>query len=311
MERIDPAIGVPPHLADAALALGNFDGVHIGHQAVIRTAVAHAHAAGRPALVATFEPHPSRLFRPDAPPFALTSTSQKLEIFAGLGVDGAVVLPFDAAMAALSAAAFAEEWLGRKLRVSHVVTGMDFHFGKGRSGHAQDLPALGLHLGFTAQAIGAVENGSETISSTRIREMLRAGNPREAASLLSRPFTIRGPVIAGAQLGRTIGIPTANQKLGAYLRPRFGVYAVHAVLPDGSVQDGVANLGIRPMFDMPDELLESWMFDWSGDLYDQDIDVQLIEWLRPELKLGSLEELKAQVALDAVQAREALSRRRG
>lgn len=306
MERIDPAGGVPAHLAGGALALGNFDGVHIGHQAVIRAAVAQAHRAGRPALVATFEPHPSRFFRPDTPPFALTTTAQKLAIMAGLGVDGAVVLPFDAALASLSAPDFARLWLAERLRVSHVVTGEDFHFGKGRSGHAGDLPLLGAGLGFTAEAIGAVEDGSEPISSTRIREALRAGNPREAAALLSRPFTIAAPVIPGAQLGRTIGVPTANQKLGEYLRPRYGVYAVRAALPDGSVRDGVANLGTRPMFDVPEELLESWIFDWSGDLYGQEIAVQLVEWLRPELKLGSLEELKARIALDVEEARAAL-----
>ena len=307
MQRIDPAAGVPASLAHGALALGNFDGVHLGHQAVIRAAITHAHDRGRPALVATFDPHPSLYFRPDSPPFALTSTEQKLEILAALGVDGVVVIPFNQALAGLGAEDFARIWLAERLRVSHVVTGTDFHFGKGRSGHAEDLPRLGARLGFTAGAIAAVDAGGAPVSSTRIRAALQQGDPREAARLLSRPFTLSGPVMAGQQLGRTIGVPTANQKLGAYQRPRYGVYAVRVRLADGSVHDGVANLGIRPMFDTPEELLESWIFDWSGDLYGQTIGVELVEWIRPELKLASLDALREQVAHDADRARFLLS----
>lgn len=307
MERIDPAAGVPATLAHGALALGNFDGVHLGHQAVIRAAIAHAHVRGGPALVATFDPHPSLYFRPDSPPFALTTIEQKLEILAGMGVDGVVVIPFTPELASLGADDFARIWLAERLRISHVVTGEDFHFGKGRSGHAADLPRLGSRLGFTAGAIAPVDDGGAPVSSTRIRAALQQGKPREAARLLSRPFTLSGPVVAGQQLGRTIGVPTANQKLGAYQRPRYGVYTVRVRLPDGSVQGGVANLGIRPMFDTPEELLESWIFDWSGDLYGQNIAVELVEWIRPELKLTSLEALRQQIALDADMARRLLA----
>ena len=306
MERLDPAIRLPDRLAGGALALGNFDGVHIGHQAVIRAAVDHAHKLGRPALVATFEPHPSLFFRPDSAPFALTTTSQKLDILAGIGVDAAMVIPFNQALAALPAEDFARIWLGERLRVAHVVTGEDFHFGKGRGGRADDLPRFGRQLGFTASALKPVDDGFDVVSSTRIREALQAGDPREAARLLSRPFAIAGEVVGGQQLGRTIGVPTANQRLGPYQRPRYGVYAVRVRLPDGSHHAGVANLGIRPMFDLPQELLESWIFDWSGDLYGQNIAVELIDWIRPELKLPSLGALRAQIAHDAAEARRLL-----
>lgn len=298
---------VPPAMRGGAVALGNFDGVHRGHQVVIGAAVSAARAAGRPALVATFDPHPSLYFRPETPPFALTTTAQKLDRLRDLGVDAAVVIPFNAELAGLSAEAFTQRWLVERMGVSHVVTGEDFTFGKGRSGSAQTLKALGEALGFTTEAVSPVRADAETISSTRIREALTAGDMAEAARLLTRPFAVRAPVIHGAKLGRTIGIPTANQLLGSYQRPRYGVYAVRVHLPDGSVANGVANLGIRPMFDPPKELLETWILDWSGDLYGAEIEVDLVACLRPELKLDGLDALKAQIAADAEQARRILS----
>jgi riboflavin kinase / FMN adenylyltransferase len=301
---------LPASLRGGALALGNFDGVHRGHQAVIRSAMEVARAQGRPALVATFDPHPSRFFRPDAPPFALTTTAQKLDLFAGLGLDGAVVIPFDGALAGLSAHAFAQEWLGDRLGISHVVTGQDFTFGKGRSGDAPMLADLGAGLGFTACALAPVTDDIGTaegaISSTRIRAALQAGDMPLATSLLSRPFTIAMPVVHGEKRGRTIGVPTANQELGDYLRPRYGVYAVRVRLPDGEIRTGVANLGIRPMFEPPRELLETWIFDWSGDLYGKVIHVELAHFLRPEMKLDGLDALKSQIARDADAARALL-----
>ncbi len=305
---------LPASLRGGALALGNFDGVHRGHQAVIRAAMDIARLQGRPALVATFDPHPSRFFRPDAPPFALTTTAQKLDLFAGLGLDGAVVIPFDAALAGLSAEGFAHGWLSDRLGISHVVTGQDFTFGKGRSGNAAILAALGAELGFTASALAPVteirfdgERGDGPISSTRVRAALQAGDMPLATSLLSRPFTIAMPVVHGDKRGRTIGVPTANQELGDYVRPRYGVYAVRIRLPDGIVRAGVANLGIRPMFTPPKELLETWIFDWSGDLYGQVVEVELAHFLRPEMKLDGLEALQAQIARDADEARRLLA----
>lgn len=308
MEILRQAAVAPLHLRRGALALGNFDGVHRGHQAVIGAAVAQARADGRPALVATFDPHPSLFFRPDTAPFALTSMAQKLEHFAALGVDAAVVIPFDAAVAGLTADAFAEQWLVEKLAVAHVVTGSDFTFGKGRSGSAASLGALGAVHGFAAHAVSPVADGALPVSSTRVREALLAGDMAAAAALLSRPFAIRGVVVDGDKRGRSIGVPTANMELGDYLRPRFGVYAVRVRLPGGERVDGVANLGVRPMFTPPKLLLESWLFDWAGDLYGQTLDVELVQHLRDERALDGLEALMQQIGRDAAQAREVLER---
>ncbi|MFN7398909.1 MAG: bifunctional riboflavin kinase/FAD synthetase [Sandaracinobacter sp.] len=298
---------VPAELRGGALALGNFDGVHRGHQAVIGAALRAARAAGTPALVATFDPHPSRHFRPDSPPFALTTPAQKLKLFEGLGVDGAIVIPFDAALAGLSAQDFAKQWLVNRLGISRVVTGEDFTFGKGRSGSAATLADIGQTLGFSAEAVAPVAACAAIVSSTRIRQALVEGDMQAAATLLTRPFTIAMPVIHGDKRGRTIGVPTANQELGDYLRPRYGVYAVRVRLPDGSLANGVANLGIRPMFTPPKELLETWILDWSGDLYGQTIEIQLVRWLRGEMKLDGLDALKAQIAKDEQAARAVLA----
>ena len=306
MKRLEGQGEAPADLKGGALALGNFDGVHKGHQAVIGAAIARARAIGGPALVATFDPHPSRHFRPDTPPFALTTLDQKLRHFESLGVDGAVVIPFDAALAGLTADEFAAQWLAGRLGIRHVVTGEDFTFGKGRSGDAATLAALGRLHGFTAEALTPVTASDETVSSTRIRAALADGDMAEATRLLTRPFAIEGEVIHGDKRGRTIGVPTANVELGGYVRPRYGVYAVRVHLPGSAIANGVANLGVRPMFDPPKELLETWILDWSGDLYGRRIEVELVQWLRPELKLDGLEALKAQIAMDAEAARKAL-----
>lgn len=307
MERVTGGAELPQALRGGVAALGNFDGFHAGHQAVVGRALALARSQGVPALVVSFDPHPARLFRPEAAPFALTGIDQRLDLFAGFGMDGGVMLPFTRDMAALSAADFVTEWLVRRLGLSGVVTGEDFTFGKGRSGSVADLATLGRAQGFTAEVVAPVTDGEGTISSTRIRQCLAGADPGGAARLLTRPFTIRAPVERGAQLGRQLGFPTANQRLGDYVRPAYGVYAVRARLPDGGVVPGVANLGIRPMIAPPVELLETWLLDWSGDLYDQVIAVELIAFLRPEMKLPSLEALTAQVMADAAAARAVLA----
>ena len=297
---------VPATLRGGAVAIGNFDGVHLGHQAVIRAARNWAHAAGRPALVATFDPHPSRLFRPEAPPFALTSLQQKLARFDALGLDGAVVIPFTPALAALSPEDFVADWLVSPVAPGHVVTGSDFSFGHRRAGDAATLARLGAAHGFSTRALEPVLDGGRPVSSTRIREALVAADPGEAARLLTRPFAIAGPVIPGDQRGRQIGVPTANMELGDYVRPAFGVYAVRARLPGGPWLRGVANLGIRPMFDPPKLLLETWLLDWTGDLYGQTLEVALIAYLRGEARFDDLAGLKAAIEADARAAREIL-----
>ena len=306
MERLDGGSTVPPHLAGGIVALGNFDGFHLGHQAVVGQAVARARAEGRPALVATFDPHPVRHFRPDTPPFRLTTLDQRERLFAAAGVDAMVVFAFDAALAALSAEAFAER-LAARLQVAGVVTGEDFTFGQGKRGDVAMLAALGTAHGFTAETVGAVTLDGETVSSSRIRALLRAGDPRGAARLLTRPFAIEGTVQHGDKLGRTIGYPTANLDMGKYLRPAYGIYAVTARLPDGRQVQGAANLGIRPTFDPPKELLEPYFFDFSGDLYGQTIEVALIDYIRPEAKFDSLDALTAQMEADCAEARARLS----
>ena len=307
MERLDGGSAVPAHLAGGIVALGNFDGVHLGHQAVVGRAVARARAEGRPALVATFDPHPVRYFRPDAPWFRLTTLDQRARLFAQAGADAMVVFRFDAALAALSAEDFIAERLERALQVAGVVTGEDFTFGHAKRGTVAMLRAAGGRGGYAVDTVGPVMLDGAPVSSTRIREALRAGDMRGAARLLTRPFAIRGTVQHGDKLGRTIGYPTANVDMGDYLRPAYGIYAVRGYLPDGRVVPGAANLGVRPTFEPPKELLEPYFFDFSGDLYGQEIEVALIDYLRPEAKFSGLDELVAQMDRDCARARELLA----
>ncbi|SDE77728.1 FMN adenylyltransferase /riboflavin kinase [Sphingomonas carotinifaciens] len=289
-------------LAGGIVALGNFDGFHLGHQAVVGAAVARARGEGRPAIVATFDPHPVRLFRPDTPPFRLTTLAQRARLFAEAGADAMVVFRFDEALAALSAEAFVTERLMERLRVGGVVTGEDFTFGARKSGNVAILRALGAVHGFSTQAIGPVTLDGEPVSSSRIRAHLRLGEARAAARLLTRPFAIQGLVQHGDKVGRTIGYPTANVDMGKYLRPAYGIYAVRGRLADGRVLDGAANLGIRPSFDPPKELLEPHFFDFAGDLYGERIEVELVDYLRPEAKFDSLDALVAQMDADCARA---------
>jgi riboflavin kinase/FMN adenylyltransferase len=307
MQRLDGGSAIPRDLAGGIVALGNFDGFHLGHQAVVGAAVARARAEGRPALVATFDPHPVRHFRPDTPPFRLTTLDQRERLFAAAGADAMVVFRFDAALAALTAADFIERRLVDALRVGGVVTGEDFTFGQAKGGDAALLRATGARYGFHATAIGPVTLDGEPVSSTRIRESLRAGDPVAAARLLTRPYAIQGVVEHGDKVGRTIGYPTANVAMGKYLRPAYGIYAVRGRLADGRVLDGAANLGIRPQFEPAKELLEPYFFDFAGDLYGQRIEVELIEYLRPEAKFDGLPALMAQMDADCARAREVLS----
>jgi riboflavin kinase/FMN adenylyltransferase len=274
---------------------------------VVGRAVARARAEGRPALVATFDPHPVRFFSPDAPPFRLTTLDQRARLFAAAGADAMVVFRFDAALAALSAEAFIAERLAGLLGAAGVVTGEDFTFGRGRGGNVDLLRTLGPAHGIAAEAVAPVMLGDEPVSSSRIRAALQAGDCAAAARLLTRPFAIAGEVRHGAKLGRTIGYPTANLDLGSYLRPAYGIYAVRGRLPGGRIVGGAANLGIRPSFDPPVELLEPYFFDFSGDLYGQTIEVELIAYLRPEARFDTLDALVAQMDRDCAAARAILA----
>jgi len=304
--RLDARDPVPDSLRGAIIALGNFDGFHRGHQAVAGEAIGWARAEGRPAIVATFDPHPVRHFAPDAPPFRLTTLDQRQELFEAAGADAMLVFHFDAELAATTAQDFVGKLLGERLGAGGVVTGEDFTFGKARGGNVAVLAELGAAQGMGARAVGAVSEDGEVVSSSRIREALKAGDCATATHLLTRPFAIRGIVEHGAKLGRTIGFPTANLTLGSYLRPAYGIYAVTATLPGGRVVHGAANLGIRPSFDPPIELLEPHFFDFSGDLYGQEIEVEFHHYLRPEAKFDSLEALTAQMEQDCLTARKLL-----
>ncbi|MGN7159115.1 bifunctional riboflavin kinase/FAD synthetase [Sphingomonas sp. SAFR-052] len=307
MQRLDGGAVIPAAMRGGIVALGNFDGFHAGHQAVVARVVARARAEGRPAIVATFDPHPRRYFQPHLPPFRLTNLDQRERLFAAAGADAMLVFGFDAALAGLSAEAFAAERLAGMAGAVGVVTGTDFTFGKGRSGDVAVLKALGERYGFTAETVAPVDDGQAVVSSSRIRDALREGRPREAAAMLTRPFAVEGVVEPGAQLGRQLGYPTANLSMGKYLRPAYGIYAVTGRLPDGRVLKGAANLGIRPTIaGEPVELLEPYFFDFSGDLYGQTIEVALIDYLRAEAKFESLDALKVQMALDCEHARAVL-----
>lgn len=307
MVRLGGEAPVPADVRGGIVALGNFDGFHVGHQAVAGAAIARARAEGRPALIATFDPHPVRYFKPDAAPFRLTTLDQRERLFAQAGADAMLVFAFDARLAGLDARAFVTERLLGYVGAAGVVTGEDFTFGRGKSGNVDVLRALGAELGFSVDTVGPVVDGGDVVSSSRIREALQAGRPREAAALLTRPFAVQGVVQGGAKLGRTIGYPTANINMGKYLRPAYGIYAVRGRLPDGRVLMGAANLGIRPMFEPPVELLEAYFFDFAEDLYGQTVEVELIEYLRPEAKFHDLAALQAQMAADCARAREILS----
>jgi riboflavin kinase/FMN adenylyltransferase len=303
MIRLDHRQPIPEALRGAILALGNFDGFHLGHQAVVGEAIGWAREHGCPCIVATFDPHPMRHFQPDAEPFRLTTLDQRQELFAKAGADAMLVFHFDSAMASEPAEQWADGMISRHIGAAGIVTGEDFTFGKGRGGN----PALLREHGVETRTVGAVHDEAGPISSSRIRAALKAGDCATATRLLTRPFAIRGIVQHGDKRGRSIGFPTANIDLGSYLRPRYGIYAVTGLLHGGRLVHGAANLGVRPTFDPPKELLEPFFFDFDGDLYGQEIEVGFHHFLRGEAKFDSLEALTMQMEQDCVQARALLA----
>lgn len=295
----------------AAVALGNFDGVHLGHQAVIGEAARIAHARGLPFGVMTFEPHPREFFQPDQPVFRLTPFRIKVRQLEAIGVDHLFVLHFDAALAGKSAEAFVVEVLSEGLSAGHVVVGYDFVFGNKRRGNAALLRELGGLHGFDVTTVAPVAAaGGEVYSSTRVREHLRAARPAAAARLLGRPWEIEGRVEHGEARGRDLGYPTANLAPDDYLQPALGIYAVKAGIDEGRAtvwRDGVASLGSRPTFGGRTVLLETHLFDFTGDLYGRHLRVVLVDYLRPELKFPDAEALMIQMAEDSRLARATLA----
>jgi riboflavin kinase / FMN adenylyltransferase len=296
---------MPPEWKGGVVALGNFDGVHRGHQALLAQAQKPAGALGAPLLALTFEPHPRGFFVPDTGPFRLTLAPAKTRLLAEHGVQAVLAQHFDAAFAALPAEAFVGDVLLKGLGARHVVCGYDFTFGARRSGNVERLRAEGKARGFGVTVLDPVMREGEIYSSTRIREALRAGMVSEAAKLLGHPWEIEGTVELGDQRGRTIGFPTANVDLGQHLRPRFGVYAVRALV-DGVWRDGVANLGRRPTFGKLKENFEVHLFDFAGDLYGKTLRVTMVDFIRPEMKFEGLDQIKAQIAADGEAARRIL-----
>jgi len=302
---------VPSSLKGAVVALGNFDGVHLGHQALIGEARAQAESRHAPMGVVAFEPHPQEFFRPSTDSFRLTPFRTKARLIAGLGADVMFALNFDAQMAAKSAQAFVMDVLVDGLGVGAVVIGADFQFGKGRAGNAAVLAYMGEMEGFGVTVFDPVgAPGVEKISSTRIREALKAGRPDEAAALLGHHWTVEARVEHGDARGRSIGFPTANMHIAECLKPAFGVYAVRAAIIENDVEvsrhEGVANFGIRPMFETQEPLLETYLFDFDGDLYGKHMAVELVSYIRPEAQLAGLDALKAQIVRDCEAARAAL-----
>ena len=292
----------------AAVAVGAFDGVHRGHQAVIADAARAARALNAPLGVVSFEPHPRRFFQPDAAPFGLMTPDQMAHALGDLGVERLYLLPFDAEMAGMSDRDFAEQVLAQGLGVRHAAVGFDFTFGKGRTGSPEALRTYGVELGFTVSVTDRIDDPDGLkLSSSAVREALKAGDMARAAAILGRPFAIAGQVVHGDKRGRTIGVPTANVPLGGYMRPAYGVYATRTRLADGRVFGGVANLGVRPMWKTPEPMLEVWLFGFDGDLYGQVVETQLIAYLRPEAVFDGLEALKAQIDADAEAAIAALA----
>ena len=302
---------LPPDPKGCVVALGNFDGVHLGHQAVIAAAGTLARRMDAVFAVMTFEPHPRLLFQPALQPFRLTPFRVKTRLIENLGADLCLMQHFDVQFAAQSAHDFVVNLLVGHLGVKGVVVGHDYVFGQNRQGNPQFLRQMGSDLGFAVKVIDpvAADNG-EVYSSTQVRNHLINGRPRDAARLLGRPWEVEGRVEHGDKRGRTIGFPTANLGLEDYQRPATGVYAVRVGLENGAnIQwfDGVANFGHRPTFDKTDELLEVHILDYSGDLYGRHLRVQMLDFIRPEQKFASLDDLKQQINRDALQARTLLA----
>lgn len=310
MAIFESTSGLPPAARGSVVAIGNFDGVHRGHEAVIAAVDAQAAALGAPRAVLTFTPHPRRFFQPEAPPFELVTFETKARLLAGLGVEHIFRLTFDRALSQVTAQAFVEEILAGDLGVRHVVVGENFAFGHRRGGTVGYLQEMGRTLGFGVTVLPArADVDGEVVSSSAIRERLRAGDPRAAARLLGRYWELAGAVTPGQRLGRDLGFPTANVALGGLLEPAFGVYAVRAGLARGERtlwRPGVANIGIRPMVAATAPLLETHLFDTDEDLYGQPLRVAFVAYLRPEARFADMDAMVAQMREDAAAARAIL-----
>ena len=295
---------------NAVAAIGNFDGVHLGHQSVLKKVHSLAKNLNAPMGVVTFEPHPRSYFAPDAPNFRLMSSSAKATRLEKLGVSKLYELNFNAALSKLNPEEFARNVLSEGLKLRHVLVGEDFCFGKDRKGNVKILKDLGADLGFGVSSLELIKGKHGEISSTSIRNLLSEGKPKEAASHLGHWHRIEGPVVGGEQRGRVLGYPTANMELSGLHIPKIGVYAVLIDILDGPYKGsfkGAASIGVRPMFGKNSPNLETYIFDFSGDIYGAQISIALVEYLRPELSFDSVETLVEQMAYDCEKAKEMLA----
>jgi riboflavin kinase/FMN adenylyltransferase len=294
--------GCPPR---PVVALGNFDGVHIGHQAIIRTAMERAQQIGGAAFALTFDPLPAKVLAPDRAPRLILTPEDRFDLLQGSGLDGVIVLAFDRTLSRLTPAQFASEYLRRKIGALAVVVGHNVSFGHNRTGNAETMKALGVELGFDAIVVGPVQLEGLEVSSTSVREAILSGDLRLAARILGRPHFLSGPVVHGRERGRTIGFPTANIENRTECLPPDGVYATRLILPDGAYPS-ITNIGMRPTFAEPERTFEAHIFNFDRDIYGQHVKLELIERIRPERKFASGQELAAQIASDLKHAKEVL-----
>jgi riboflavin kinase/FMN adenylyltransferase len=295
-----------PHYPVPVVALGNFDGVHIGHQAILKTAIERARSVGGRALALTFDPLPAKVLNPAHAPQLITTPEDKYELLRSFGLDGVLVLTFSRQLSMLSPEEFASEYLCRRIRSRIVVVGHDVSFGHGRAGNAEVMRRLGERLGFETIVVGPIECDGVPVSSTLVRELIKAGDMTRAARLLGRPHFLRGLVVQGRKRGRTIGFPTANIQSRTECRPPDGVYATRVVLEEG-IYPSITNIGMRPTFAEPERTIEAHIFNFDSDIYGREMKLEIIARIRPERKFESAQALAAQIAADLQRAKEILS----
>lgn len=296
------ALGRPPR---PVVALGNFDGVHVGHQAILRTAIERARAVDGTAFALTFDPLPAKVLAPDRAPRLILTPEARFDLLQRSGLDGVIVLEFNLELSRLTPLQFASEYLKRKIGALAVVVGHNVSFGHNRAGNAATMKTLGAELGFDAIVVGPVQLGNKEVSSTSVREAIISGDLRLAAAILGRPHFLSGPVVHGRERGRTIGFPTANIQNRTECIPPDGVYATRLILPDGAYPS-ITNIGMRPTFAEPERTFEAHIFDFDRDIYDQNVKLELIERIRPERKFASGEELAVQISADLKRSKEIL-----
>lgn len=305
MEIIRDLNSLQPY-PSAVVALGNFDGVHVGHQAILRAAIEHAQAAGGSALAVTFDPLPAKVLNPNHAPRLILTPEDKLELLRSFGLHGVIVLTFSRELSMLSPEEFVREYLRRRIGARVVVVGHTVSFGHARAGNAEVMRQLGRELGFETTVVGPIERDGILVSSTKVREMIAAGDMKRTAILLGRPHFLRGPVVHGRERGRTIGFPTANIQSRTECLPPDGVYATRVVLEDGSYPS-ITNIGMRPTFGEPERTIEAHIFDFHRDIYGREVKLEIAERIRPERKFESAQALAAQIGSDLKRAKEILS----